>query len=324
MLGVGYLSKIAFIHIDMDNQSKNESEKKEFQDHSKLKFSSEEFKKIWEKTHLSEGDFEPDLESAWNNLMKKAQEKQTTTFGYWKVAAAISLLVVCSWIIWNYTQSIQIDMKLVAATDSVKLVTLFDGSQVWLNASSSISYADNFLENREIKLNGEAFFQVAKMNGKPFTVLTESSKVTVLGTSFNVKEEATGEVKVQVATGKVAVVPLKQPENQILLEPGEETQVPVEIKSQSITKKKIHDQNYRSWQNQVLTFTNVPLTKIISKLSEHYHREILIDESLASCRYTTTFDHQSLEEVLEILRLTGDLEIIHSKNQIKIEGTPCK
>ncbi len=298
----------------MDNQSNKKDPE----------LGSAELKKVWSKTHLSEQEFNPDTDRAWENLMRKAQENRSKSIGYWKIAATVSLLVMCSWMIWNYSQIHRPKIKLVSAEDTVKSVTLADGSQVWINALSSISYADDFLQNREIVLKGEAFFEVSKMNGQPFTVLTETSKITVLGTSFNVREEKTGNVKVQVATGKVAVEQRKKPDHQILLIPGEEAEIETKIVNQPISKKTIEDQNFRSWQNQVLTFSNDPLTEIAQKLSEHYRKEIKIDQSLSKCRYTTSFDHQSLDEVLEILRLTGDLEITYTSNQIKISGTPCK
>jgi transmembrane sensor len=312
----------------MDNQSNKSPNQINEKNTPGRANSTAEKDKIWNKTHLSEKPFVPDPEKAWIKFQQKIndREKALQSNWYWKVAAAISLLIAGSLLVWNYSYEPVEKMNIASTEDSVKMITLADGSQVWLNASSSIKYPENFKNNREITLSGEAFFEVAKMNGQPFTVLTDALKITVLGTSFNVNEAEAGEVKVQVATGKVAVEPRfkNKASNQILLTPGEETILSKTAPEQVIKKKSIEDQNFRAWQNQILVFNNQSLIEIVSKLSKHYDRVIDLDPSLSSCRFTTKFDHQSLEEALEILSLTGDLVITYSQNQIKIEGTPCK
>jgi len=281
--------------------------------------------KIWKKTSLSDEPFNPETDRAWKSLMlKAAMREQQRGSNWWKIAASISLLAVVSWLLWQYQfQSYAPSEIIVFAPDTVKQVDLPDGSTVWLNQYAQLTYQSDFNSAREVLLTGEAFFEVTKSNGKTFTVLTENTKTVVLGTSFNVKEDHDGEVTVQVATGKVAFGERKKEQkNRVLLTPGKQASFKA-IAKDPITPKPIDDINYRSWQNQKLTFNNINLPDIARKLSSHYETSISIAPELSSCRFTVSFDHQSLSEVLEILKLTGDLNISKENKGYQITGQSC-
>ena len=307
----------------MDNYSNNTNQSGTEGHIPPKDFNPQEFQKIWDKTELSTGDFNPDQNKGWSSFLKKVEQKEVSSKWIWKVAAAIIILISCTWLVWDYSNSEFPNIILAEAPDTVRLINLPDGSKVWLNETASITYAEDFNSNREVNLSGEAFFEVTKLAGKTFKVLTATSKTTVLGTSFNVKESADGAVKVQVATGKVAFEPRKDSKKKVLLTPGEEASISEKVVIREIQKQSIEDKNFRSWQNQILAFHNQSISEITKKLSEHFHRNIQSDESLANCRFTVSFDHSTLEEALEILKLTGDLEISTSNNQINITGKPC-
>jgi transmembrane sensor len=94
------------------------------------------------------------------------------------------------------------NLTTITATDHVVTFQLPDSSKIWINISSSVSFSENFLSERKINLQGEAFFNVRSDSMHPFEVITNSSKVTVLGTTFNVKATKEG-TSVVVAEGKV-------------------------------------------------------------------------------------------------------------------------
>jgi len=93
----------------------------------------------------------------------------------------------------------------VAAKGEKKTILLPDGSLVFLNSKSSISYSKDFKNKRELKLTGEAYFEVKKNPERPFLVETEKIKTRVLGTSFNIKAYKNSQTMVSVNTGKVEV-----------------------------------------------------------------------------------------------------------------------
>ena len=99
------------------------------------------------------------------------------------------------------------------------IVTLSDGTRIYLNAESEISYASEFTDSlRLVSLKGEAFFEVQK-EGRPFVVEIDQTRIRVLGTSFNVNQSNNGALTVALVTGKVSIN--DQHGNQMQLEPSE-------------------------------------------------------------------------------------------------------
>ena len=129
-----------------------------------------------------------------------------------RVAAAVLLLVGVWSLLRVFLPPSQLQMVTVTAGAERQQTTLPDGSKVWVNRHSTLSYAANFNEKvREVQLQGEAFFEVKKDQGRPFTVLANETRTQVLGTSFNVRAYgAEDSVEVAVVTGRVAFSPVRR------------------------------------------------------------------------------------------------------------------
>lgn len=283
----------------------------------------ESVKQTWEATALKKRDFEPDPNSAWDQLQMKIQMRTGEKKTFPRIAAAVAAVLVASIALFFYSQ-IGSDPQMIekTATQEIELISLPDGSQVWLSPNSSLTYSESFSEDqREVHLSGKAFFEVAKLNGKRFTVLTPTTKTEVLGTSFNLDAQKEDEVSIQVTTGKVKFSDLKVNE-QVLLTPGKQATYRPTAKVK-LTKEPIADQNYRAWQTKKLLFNNVSLTDLTNTLEAHYQVDLEVDKDLSACRFTASFDHQSLSEVLEILKITGDLQIEPRDSGYRISGKPC-
>lgn len=278
-------------------------------------------KRLWEKTAPEKSQFTPDVEHALHQVQVKRQFRETAPKNLWRYAAVIALLITASLAVWLLTANESQEIIQLAQND-IKKIDLPDGSEIWLSPGTSITYQDNFINNREIHLTGKAFFEVVKLNGQPFTVYSANTKTQVLGTSFNLETKADGQVAIQVTTGKVAFSEINQSEP-VFLTPGNQAQYAPK-REQKIVTGEVSDENYRSWQTKILTFNNTPITRLSETLETYYQTAIEVQPDLLNCRFTTSFDNQTLAEVLEILEITGNLKITRTSTGYRINGNPCQ
>jgi transmembrane sensor len=238
------------------------------------------------------------------------------------IAASVILLLAAGIWWWQSASSPEVIM-LTTGKNERQMYWLPDSSQVWLNEHSQLSYAADFdKEHRVVQLAGEAFFEVKEAEGRRFTIFSEGAKTEVIGTSFNLSAYPEEPVVVQVVSGKVAFSPAGE-DNAVFLEPGQQAV----MKNQLIVEHKtaIKDPNFRAWQSQQLLFSNTSLQEVISLLEDVYHTEIRLDNpDLANCRYTATFEGASLEEILYVLSVTGDLSFEQQGSSYIISGQACQ
>lgn len=230
---------------------------------------------------------------------------------WWAAAAAIAAGILWFWIGPSRYHTFQ-TAQLV---DSLRLP---DGSMVYLNANTSIRYSKNF-QSAERKIyvdKGEAFFEVAPHAVQPFTVDTRSVEVQVLGTSFNVRENA-GNVKVFVQTGKVSAA-YKGTSRKVILTPGEEASL--RRNSSNIdTRLYKKNNNVLAWKTKWLNFDDAPLPDVAAALESCYNVPVVIkNDALADKKLLATFRNMPLEEVLDIMRKTLQVNISYKDNLIEI------
>lgn len=152
-------------------------------------------------------------------------------------------------------------------------INLPDGSVAWLNAKSSIRYKTDFgLTNRDIELDGEAYFEVEKNKEQAFTVNTSKLKVVAIGTAFNVHsyQEDTNQ-KVQLLNGCVNIL---TPESEFKLEPGQELKYDAQAKTSQVGV--FETDRAANWTKGKLSFDNTSLKDIIKELERYYNRKINI------------------------------------------------
>ncbi|TXK33865.1 DUF4974 domain-containing protein [Pontibacter qinzhouensis] len=209
----------------------------------------------------------------------------------------------------------------VTATAGQEELTLPDGSKVYLNEGARLTYSKAFTgDKREVQLQGEAFFEVAKDAEKPFEVTAGAVVTQVLGTSFNINAPATDTVAVTVVTGRVAVFAAENEREKLLLTPGESST----YQGGNLAKATTADLNVLAWKTRTLTFRNTPLPEVLQALSKHYHVSLQLgSEELKKCDLTSTFERQSLEEVLEEIALVLPVTIDRKADNILISGKGC-
>lgn len=191
-----------------------------------------------------------------------------------------------------------------------------DGSSGWLNSDSYLKYPVRFNGNRQVELNGEAFFDVAKKKSSPFFVLAEGGiRVEALGTEFNVMAYPDcPRIEVSLEEGSVKVTRSGTDLKQTLV-PDQRL---VFSKSESKVVINSGDNSYfTSWKDGYLVFRNVSLQEVADRLARWYNSEIIIeDDMLKEVPFRATFRNESLERVLSLLAISTPIsyQIIESKS----------
>ncbi len=201
-------------------------------------------------------------------------------------------------------------------------IFLPDGSKVWLNAASKISYPEKFVgSTRNVTLEGEAFFEVVENPEKPFIVRSGNLITTALGTSFNVKNYTNdSNEEVALASGKV-LVELDQ-EQKFILDPG--TAVRYQKGDKSIKKEDKSVKEIIAWKDGILRFENDDLNTVLKKLSRWYGVEFFMEKPYhgEAWKYSGWFENDYLNNVLESISFTQDFEYAINNDKVTITFKP--
>lgn len=205
----------------------------------------------------------------------------------------------------------------LTAKSEIKNILLPDGSQVILNANSSISYSEDFKQNRKLKLIGEAFFKVVKNPKSPFVVETSQFKTKVLGTSFNVKAYPNTINTVSVVTGKVEVNSKENLAWKSILIKNQW----ISIKKQEAPQLSNDDaKDFNAWTKNILIFQNSSLRETAITLENQFNVTIVFEkQELEELRITGKFKEENLNNILNSIALVKQLEIqFLTKNKIYV------
>ena len=197
-------------------------------------------------------------------------------------------------------------------------VNLCDGSTVWLNADTKLTYPSSFSDDeRTVTLEGEAYFEIAHNKEVPFIVKSKDINVKVLGTKFNMKAYKDETTTVFLKEGKVEVISTDG-ENKITLNPNE--QIDYSLTSGIQRSRDIDGELIESWVSGELSFVETRLSEIVKSLNRKFDTEIVItDEKLNSETFTCRVKSGlSIIQVLELLKDTRRLNYKVENNQILI------
>ncbi|MBE0650591.1 MAG: FecR domain-containing protein [Bacteroidales bacterium] len=258
-------------------------------------------------------------DEAWSDLLNKmeheeAPELKPSFFSSWAFRVA-AVLVVLLGLAWGIQQMINTKTEKIETASFQKQVVLPDGSVAYLNGNSELTYPKKFNPtNRIVKLSGEAFFKVTKNPVKPFIVETQSARIRVLGTSFNVLAPlGANRVEVLVKTGIVSLSPIHNQKDKLYLKKGE-----FGLMEAGKTQRAIDPgENYLSWQTKKFQFKNENLKNVTEVLSHAYATHILLEsDSLEQLRLTSTYNQVSLETIIKSLCLTFHLKSNQNGDEI--------
>ena len=186
-------------------------------------------------------------------------------------------------------------------------VTLPDGTKVWLNSDSRLMYATNFgRDDRKVKLEGEAYFEVAKDRQHRFIVATDRLDIEALGTAFNVRAYDTSKnIYTTLVEGKVSV---KAGNREMLMEPDEE--VIYSRDTYKLEKKEVDNTDYATgWMKNQFSFNGATLEDITQELSRMYNLTIVFgSEEIKYYHFRGVIKNNSLTNILDIIKLTAPIE----------------
>lgn len=249
-----------------------------------------------------------DSGKAWKNVVKAIRRKSNLPFIYspFRQVAAVALLVIVgslfAYLMMQQHQKTPTFFTFETLSGQTDSVILADGTTVWLNRNSTLYYPENFdRKTRQVKLNGEAFFDVARNPKQPFIIETSYSEVTVLGTSFNVNTDTINTI-VHVCTGKVRVKS-EQSGNQTELSPKEMAIVSRE----GLVKSSITNPNYLSWKTGGFLFEDTPLSAVVDELNRYYNKPIVLNTDKAGMLFSARFEKAKQEDIIEIIKTTFNL-----------------
>lgn len=201
--------------------------------------------------------------------------------------------------------------KVITSVGGEYVLTLSDGTRVWMNANTTLEFPVNFVKSqRRVKLQGEAYFEVARDEAKPFIVETTGMQTKVLGTTFNIKaypdesrEQTTlleGKVEVSLSSTSATV-----PSPKLVLEPGMQAQW--EEGSTSLSMQAVNPDNIIAWRRGEFVFNEEDINIVLRTLSRWYGVEF-ISSDMGQETYTFSgmmSKDDKLETTLEILTLAG-------------------
>lgn len=199
------------------------------------------------------------------------------------------------------------------------MIMLPDRSKVWLNAASSLKYPANFtaLKVRKVELHGEAYFEVAKEQKRPFKVITENQEVEVLGTHFNISSYDDDLItKTTLLEGSVKVIPIlgfaseSNQFNNTLLLPGQQSV----LSQRRFNVKEVNVEEAIAWKNGYFMFDHDDIKTIMKKISRWYNVEVEYQGEIPNTQFIGTISRfQNIKQVLNKLELTKQIGF-------KIEG----
>jgi transmembrane sensor len=188
-------------------------------------------------------------------------------------------------------------------------IELTDGSKIWLNADSKITYPEEFNGNtREVTLNGEAFFDIAKNPSKPFIIHLAQGTIRVLGTSFNVRAyENEKIVETSVATGKVAFIPTKKTNSTksdtVFVVP--EQKVSYAYTSNTVKTTATISADDKAWTEGRLIFKARTFEQIAVELERNFGKKVVfLSDDIRGYTLTGSFQNNTLDEIVFYLSKT--------------------
>jgi ferric-dicitrate binding protein FerR (iron transport regulator) len=284
--------------------------------------------KLWKLTEYSP-DIQVDTVSAWNRTKSKIEEKsddprpiRKMIFSGIKVAASIAIVFGFIWVFKNHNAG----EELITVKSGNKKIDFIlpDSSHVWLNKESELVYNKDFSgTEREVKLEGEGFFEVTKNPKRPFIIRAEKVITKVLGTSFNLRNYASeSSIDLAVSTGRVSFK-AERGTDEAIVTPGNGASF--HKAGERLTQYKLSNANSGAWRTGKLNFENIPLKQVLGDLERFYGIKVkLQNANLGNCRFSGNFENAKLDEVLQILEITLNLNYQKlSKHNIIITGPGC-
>jgi len=271
-------------------------------------------------------DKEINVDKAWNNLNSrlnknnpeiKTDNTRTRLLSPPLLRIAAVALILFSLgsvaVYLNNSGYLNKRISVVTANDQKNVVIdLPDGSKIFLNRNSEFNYRGNFgKHNRDVKLTGEAFFEISADASKPFIIDAGNAKVKVIGTSFNViTKNSESAVEVFVKTGKVILSDISG-SHSLALEPGFVGKMDAKTQGKTIN----NNPNYLAWNTGLLVYTGQKLDVVFKDLKRVYNMDIMADDpSILENPWNSPINNETQETIIRLICTSFNLSYTKDGN----------
>lgn len=270
--------------------------------------------KKWNDLKMTDRESNIDVEKAWakvSHRIGEAEEQKEEAARrfmiplFYRVAASVLIVIGLGLAGYRIASPKEITIATSPSEKNVN-VSLSDGSVIWLNRNSSLTYPAKFRGNtRNVTLRGEAYFEIARNEAKPFIINAGKADVKVLGTTFNViTNNDKNQVEVFVTSGSVMVTS-RNGENKVTLKPGDIGRISDSRESSEINK----NANYLSWNTDRLVYNGETLEKVFTDLKRAYNIDIKTnDPQIKNYTLTTVFEDQPHDTIIKVICTTFNLK----------------
>jgi ferric-dicitrate binding protein FerR (iron transport regulator) len=199
-------------------------------------------------------------------------------------------------------------------------VSLPDGSIVWLNAASSLSFPVNFTgKQRKVSITGEAYFAIKKNRNKPFIVQTGNQELEVLGTEFNLNSYDPASIMTSLVEGAVKVSNTATAQ-ELVLQPGRQSL----CSRRQLSSKGFDMENVTAWKKGLFSFTNASLETVMAEFERWYDVEVVIRGSIPDFDFTgqipRTFSSERFLEIMSSYQLKFRMEAAGGKQKLIVSA----
>jgi len=305
--------------------------------------------------HFSGPVLQYESETTSEPVIEKPERRRKPVYRVMAWLSAAAAAVVIGYFVLNYVplpsdsnnnRNIQAQNTVSTKRGSKSKIQLPDGTQVWLNADSKITYNENFSGKiREVELSGEAFFDVVHDTERPFVIHTNVIDVKVLGTAFNVRSYADEKnTETSLIRGSVEITLRNNPDKKIVLKPNDKLivdnqEATAEASSPDVIRKQRQGSSHATlltlgkvnfkenessaletlWVKNKLAFDKESLQEIALKIERWYDVKVNIPDSrIRKVEYSGVFEDEDLEQVMEALRITGNFHYDINKKEVTI------
>jgi ferric-dicitrate binding protein FerR (iron transport regulator) len=257
-------------------------------------------KKAWEQVQLKVDANKKKVRPLYTKLMR--------------IAAVAAILIAGILPIYYLSETNNNQNRIeITSNEKGKEIILADGSKVWLNKDAVLTYPEKFDKNtRIVELSGEAFFEIEKNPNKPFIINMSNATVKVTGTSFNINS-GKDETEIIVATGTVKVSGTDNSKSKVIT-----AGYSAKVSNNNIEKYKTSNPNYLAWKTGEFIFKETPVNQVVKDLNSYYDYQIILNNEEMDCLFTANFTKANLQDIIDVLKLTCDIEIIRKDNKYKI------
>ncbi|MGQ1786113.1 MULTISPECIES: FecR family protein [unclassified Saccharicrinis] len=257
------------------------------------------------------------MKDEFNHLMRLKKLRSL-----YKYAAVVMLLIIVgggSFVVKDMLAG-PLYTRVVADNGQVSRIVLPDNSEVWLNSGSVLTYNNKFAQsNRDLKLEGQAYFDISNNAGMPLNVRSQDVDVQVLGTKFEVEAYPSSNVtSVILEEGSVEMSFVNKSAKKLLLKPGH--QVVYERDKAKVVRKTVKVDKYTSWRKGILNIYDCPLSEAALKLERRFNYKFKVTDELKDYKITISIEDEEFDDVINILRHITAVNINHRNDTIYFES----